>query len=172
METPFDVFFKEQRHIFGICPNPECRAVSRFTDIRVSYRAKYAKDWLDRVEDKTATWEEKQAELEVRQKELRAKSIDKARRKVLPKKLQHVSSLFVKSKVQPEDIKVVSHPLDFIAFDGLITNEDLRRIVLLDSESSRSFRRGIQDSIRTTVENGKYDWHVARVDEEGQVTLE
>lgn len=172
LETSFDVFFKEQRHIFGVCPNPECRAVSRFADIRVSYRAKYVKDWLDRVEDQTASWEEKQTELEGKQKELKAKYIEKARKTVLPQKLRRVSSLFLKSKVQPEDIKVVSHPLDFIAFDGLITNENLRRIVLLDSETSKSFRGGIQDSIRATVENGKYDWHVARVDEEGQVTLE
>jgi predicted Holliday junction resolvase-like endonuclease len=172
LETPFDIFFKEQRHIFGICPNPECREVSRLADIRVSFRAKYVKDWLDRVEDQMTTWKEKQAELEEKQKELSAKYIARARKTVLPQKLRTISSLFQKSQIQPEDIKVVSHPLDFIAFDGLITNEDLRRIVLMDGESSKKFRSGLQNSIRTTVENGKYDWHVARVDEEGKVTLE
>ncbi|MBI3860250.1 MAG: hypothetical protein HY296_08505 [Thaumarchaeota archaeon] len=172
METSFDVFFKEQRHIFGVCPNPECREVSRLADIRVSYRAKYVQDWLDRVEDQMASWEDKQEGLEEKQKELKAKYIEKARKTVLPQKLRTISSLFQKRLVQPEDIKVVSHPLDFIAFDGLITNEDLQRVVLLDSESSKKFRSGIQNSIRTTVENGKYDWHIARVDEEGKVTLE
>ncbi len=172
LETSFDVFFKEQRHIFGMCPNPECREVSRLADIRVSYRAKYVQDWLDRVEDQMTSWEEKQEALEEKQKELKAKYIEKARKTVLPQKLRIISSLFQKRLVQPEDIKVVSHPLDFIAFDGLITNEDLQRIVLMDSEGSRKFRSGFQDSIRKTVENGKYDWHVARVDEEGKVTLE
>lgn len=172
METPFDTYFREQRHIFGVCPNPECRTVSRLADIRVSYRAKYVKDWLDRVDDETASWEEKQSGLEEKQKELKKKYIDKARRTVLPQKLRSISPLFRKERVQPEDIKVVSHPLDFIGFDGLITNENLRRIVLLDSELNKSFRANIQQSIGKAVDDAKYDWSVLRVDEEGKITQE
>lgn len=172
MENYFDTFFREQRHIFGICPNPDCRHISRLADIRVSYRAKYVKDWLDKVDDTVTSWEGKKEELEAHQKEIRAKSIEKARRIILPQKLKSVSPLFEKPGVQPEDIKVLSHPLDFIAFDGLISNEVLRRIVLLDSRVNQRFRREIQDSIRRVIDYGKYDWGVLRVDEEGTVTQE
>jgi predicted Holliday junction resolvase-like endonuclease len=172
MEIVFDVYFREQRHIFGVCPNPDCNAISRLTDIRVSYRAKYSKDWLDRVDDETATWEDKKSELEETQKELKKRYIDKARRTVLPQKLRAISPLFLKEKVQPEDIKVVSNPLDFIGFDGLITNESLRRIVLLDSSLNKSFRGDVQRSIASLVENARYDWSVLRVDEEGKITQE
>lgn len=172
METPFDTYFREQRHIFGVCPKPECRAVARLADIRVSYRGKYVKDWLDRVDDQTTSWEEKQSGLEEKQKELKQRYIDKARRTVLPQKLRSISPLFRKERVQPEDIKVLSHPLDFIGFDGLITNENLRRIVLLDSELNKSFRANIQHSIGKAVDDAKYDWSVLRVDEEGKITQE
>lgn len=172
METPFDAYFREQRHIFGVCPNPECRAVARLAEIRVSYRAKYVKDWLDRVDDQTASWEEEQSELKEKQKELKQRYIDKARRTVLPKMLRSASPLYLKQRVQPEDIKVVSHPLDFIGFDGLITNENLRRIVLLDSELNKPFRGQVQQSISKVVDDAKYDWSVLRIDEAGKITQE
>ena len=172
MDTSFDAYFREQRHIFGVCPNPDCQSVSRLADIKISYRTKYVKDWLDGVEDKVTSWGEKQSELEEKQKELRQKSIDEARRTILPQKLQSVSSLFQKQKIQPEDIKVVSHPLDFLGFDGLITDKELRRIVLLDSELNKEFRSQIQESIAKAVSDGKYDWSVLRVDEDGKITQE
>lgn len=172
METPFDAYFREQRHIFGVCPNSECRGVARLAEIRVSYRAKYVKDWLDRVDDQTTSWEEKQSELKEMQKELKQKYIDKARRTILPEKLRAASPLYLKQRVQPEDIKVVLHPLDFIGFDGLITNENLQRIVLLDSESNKPFRGAVQDSIKKVVDDAKYDWSVLRIDEDGKITQE
>lgn len=168
----FEKFFKEQRHVFGVCPNPECRTLARLADVRISYRTKYVKDWLDSIEDKVESWEQKQGELEDKQKEIKAKSIEEARRTVLPKKLKSISPLFQRSAVQPEDIKVVSHPVDFVAFDGLITNESLRRIVLMDGEVSGRLRTQVQNSIRSTIDAGKYDWSVLRVDEEGSITQE
>jgi predicted Holliday junction resolvase-like endonuclease len=172
MSTTLDAFFKEERHIFGVCPNPECRSISRFTDLRVSYRSKYVKDWLDEVEDELASWEQKTSNLKDRQKDLKQKSIDEARRTILPKKLRAISPLFQKRGIQPEDIKVVSHPVDFIAFDGLITAESLKRVVLLESVASGRLRSGIENSIKRAVDNDKYDWSVLRVDENGVVTQE
>ncbi len=172
METPFEAYFREQRHIFGVCPNPECRTVARLAEIRISYREKYAKDWLDRIDDQTTSWEEKQSELKETQKELRQKHIDEARRTVLPKKLRAASPLYLKQGVEPEDIKVVLHPLDFIGFDGLITDKILRRIVLLDSESNTTFRGQVQQSIRKVVDDAKYDWSVLRIDDDGKITQE
>lgn len=168
----FDAFFKEQRHVFGICPNPECREISRLANIRTSYRAKYVKDWLDGVQDRVASWQEKQEELEERQKELKAKSIETARRTILPKKLRAVSPIFEKPKVKPEDIKLVSHPIDFVAFDGLITQGALRRIVMLESIASWKLRSNVESSIKSAVENERYDWRVLRADEDGKITEE
>lgn len=170
--NPFDTFFREQRHVFGVCPNPDCRTLSRLAEIRISYRAKYAKDWLDKIQDEAASWEEKHEKLEEQQKELKAKSIEEARRTILPKKLRAVSPLFEKPKLQPEDIKLVSNPIDFIAFDGLVTEGALRRIVLLESQASSKLRSGVQTSIKGAVENDKYDWTTLRVDEEGKITQE
>ncbi len=172
METFFDVYFKEQRHIFGVCPNQECRSIARLADIRVSYRGDYLKDWLDKVDDQTASWEEKQLALEEKQKELKQRSIETARRTILPQKLQAIFSLFRRQRVRPEDIKVVSHPVDFIGFDGLITNESLQRVVLLDSEQNKPFRNDVQNSISRAVDAAKYDWSVLRIDEEGKITQE
>lgn len=172
MDTPFDAYFREQRHVFGVCPNPDCRAVVRLAEIRISYRAKYEKDWLDRVDDQTASWEEKEAELKEKQKELKQKYIGEARRTILPQKLKSASPLYLKQKVQPEDIKVVLHPLDFIGFDGLITNETLQRIVLLDSVLNKPFRGKIQQSIAKVVDDGRYDWSVLRIDDDGKITQE
>ena len=172
METPFDAYFREQRHIFGVCPNAECRAVKRLAQIRISYRARYEKDWLDRVDDQTAFWEEKQSELKEKRKELRQSYIGEARRTVLPRKLRFASQLYLRQNVQPEDIKVVLHPLDFIGFDGLITNEKLRRIVLLDSKLNTPYRGKIQQSIEKVVNDTKYDWGVLRIDDDGKITQE
>jgi predicted Holliday junction resolvase-like endonuclease len=172
METVFDVYFKEQRHIFGVCPNPECRAVSRLSDIRIAYRGAYLKDWLDSIDDETVSWEEKQMALEEKQKELKQKSIAEARQTILPQRLQSIFSLFRRQRVQPEDIKIVAHPVDFIGFDGLNTSENLKRVILLDSEHNTAYRKDIQQDISRVVDATKYDWSVLRIDENGEIVKE
>lgn len=146
--------------------------MSRLLNIRISYRAKYVRDWFDKVQDEVVVWEEKLGELNERRTEIRAKSIERARRVFLPKRLKSVSPLFEKPKVQPEDIKLISHPVDFVAFDGLVTSGNLRRIVLLESKASGRLRNEIQASIVDAVEHQKYDWYTLRVDESGKITRE
>jgi predicted Holliday junction resolvase-like endonuclease len=166
------IFLREQRHLFGICPNPDCRHISRLTDILISYRGKDTIDWMDTIEKDRESWEDKISEYEEKGKEIRQESIALARKSELPKRLSNISPLFAMHKIQPDDIKVISHPTDFVGFDGLITEEDLRRIVLLDSKASTSFRKSVQTDIEKAVSNGHYDWNVLRVDDEGKIDLE
>lgn len=82
----------------------------------------------------------------------------------------HVNQIFGKPSFAL--VKVLLNPLDFVGFDGLITDEDLHLMVLMDSKGNPSSGTGTRKSIERTIDNDHYDWHVLRVDEDRKVKIE
>jgi predicted Holliday junction resolvase-like endonuclease len=114
---------------------------------------------MDAIDKDREKWEEKITDYQEKGKEIRRESIGEARRTQLPKRLKTISPLFAQHKIRPDDIKVVSHPVNFVGFDGLITNEDLKRIVLLDSKANGNYRKSVQNDIKKIIERDRYDWN-------------
>lgn len=169
---PLAAFLKEQKHIFGLCPNHECPGgISRLPDIEISYRTKYVPDWLDELEEEQQHWDDKQMDLLARQKLLKKTSSSRAEREVLPGKLKGIAPAFSATGIAPRDIRVISNPVDFIGFDGM-SMDRMRRIVLLDAKAHAKFRGKTQNRIDSAVRNGKYDWQVLRIGEDGKVKKE
>lgn len=137
----------------------------------MSFTTSYVPDWLDKLESKEERWNRRIEELLALQKELKRKSKDKAEKRVLPQKLKGLAPAFTEIGVTPRDVRVLSHPVDFIGFDGMSAGK-LRRIVLMDSKENGTLRPRTQKSIESTVDNGNYDWQILRVDNEGSVSQE
>jgi predicted Holliday junction resolvase-like endonuclease len=170
MKYEVGLYLREQRHIFGICP--DCGQITRLSDIQVSYRGKYVPDWKDKIDKKLEYWENKLGDYESKRDEEHAKAIERARKTLLPKMLDKLFPLMRSQGIQPEDVKVILHPLDFIGFDGMNTEESVKRILMLESKSNQAFRKELQTSIQNTIDNGKYDWNLLRVDNTGEITIE
>jgi len=162
-------FLKEQRHIFGSCP--ECQQVFRLSNVRLSYTT-YSRDWLDELEDERAKDDEKLARFQEESKEMRAKAIERERKIRLPKLLNRAVPMFAKRKVFPQDVKTLFDPIDFVVFDGM-NNEDLvKRILLLDNEAKTPREKALHESIKDTIQTGALTWKTIQIDKDGRIQLQ
>ena len=166
---PLASYIREQRHIFGVCPH--CHALFRLADIKVSYGNKYKLDWLDRLDNKREKWETMIADLEEDENELRKKAIEKVRKKELPKLLKSIIPTFAMYRLDPQDIKTVFHPIDFVAFNGLNAGR-MDKVLMLDHKSSDSDRISIQRSISDTIKSDAIEWQTVRVGPSGEISVE
>jgi predicted Holliday junction resolvase-like endonuclease len=76
-----------------------------------------------------------------------------------------------KLKLNPYDVKPIFHPIDFIAFNGMTTQEEISDILLLAREQCTSLDL-IRKQIKKAVDAYKYEWQVARIDDTGKINLE
>ena len=161
---------KEQRHIFGICPH--CATLFRLVDIRISYDAPYKSDWLDKIERKQQKWGEKITDLEEMEEGLRAKAVESATRRELPRLLKPIVPAFVTNRVNPQDVKTIFHPINFVCFDGL-SRDRVERVVLMDRKASDESSRGeMQRSLHSVIESGAVEWQTIRIGDRGEVEVE
>ena len=96
-------------------------------------------------------------------------------RKEANKKMKKVDKIFTPQKLNPDDAKVIFHPVDFVVFNGMkngSNGEALKNIVLLDSEKKTTEHKQVQKSIIKAVENENYEWITMRVDEDGKISEE
>jgi predicted Holliday junction resolvase-like endonuclease len=169
LDISLGAYLREQRHIFGICPH--CGGLSRLTEVEISYRTKYVQDWLDKIMAKNQWWEERIADFQEKEEEIREEFRQRARTTVLPRKLKKISPLFAKHRLSAADVRVLSHPVDFVGFDGIAVGK-LQRILLLDRQSKDKEHVSMQASIKNAVRDERYDFLVLKIDEEFRVTSE
>ena len=160
-------FFALQRQIFGVCPSTG--NVFRLSDCQIYTKKKPEPDWLQKIEaaqEKIFRASEKLGEREagIRQKAREAgrKEADKAVRKV--------DRIFRPLKLNPDDSKVIFHPVDYVVFNGMKSGE-MRNVILMDKLQGTKDDR-LQTSIRKTVEKGNYEWVTLRVEENGNIKQE
>jgi predicted Holliday junction resolvase-like endonuclease len=97
---------------------------------------------------------------------------DKARKKgrhyarLIARKIDPV---FTPRKLNPDDAKVLFHPIDFIVFNGMKENK-IKNIFLLDRR--RSSNPALQESICKVIERERYEWQTLRISEDGKISVE
>ena len=160
-------FLREQRHIFGCCPC--CQQIFRLSDSRISYRTTYKPDWMDDLDDKLMKEEEKKAKFEEKRKELRDKAIDEERKKRLPILLNRAVPMFAKRHVNPQDVKTLFDPIDFVVFDGMNMDETVKRVLLLDELAKTAREKSLQESIKNTIETGALTWKTIQIMQDGTI---
>lgn len=107
---------------------------------------------------------------EEKERELREKAAERGRQQV-PKILKNsLNAEFTKLPYNPYDIKALLHPVDFVVFDGMNDKETVNEITFLSRQSDNHVLNGIRSSIRAAIRKGSYDWQVARVDADGNVS--
>jgi len=163
--------FSLHRQIFGVCPLAGCGAIFRLSDCHVYLRKRPAQDWmdaLDRIEAGLDRLEERiREEEEAVREEARERGRGLARRAVL-----RIDPIFAPRRLDPDDAKVIFHPVDYVVFDGMKRGARMRNVILLDREGATAGQRRLQRSVERAVEKGRYEWQTLRVGEDGTVTAE
>jgi predicted Holliday junction resolvase-like endonuclease len=165
------IFFEYQRQIFGICPC--CGDFFRLSDSKIYKDQRKSIDWLDKLgkdEQKLDLLEEKiDEDMEFYKEQAREKG-----RKQATKMIKKVDKVFLPQKLNPDDAKVIFHPVDYVVFNGMKDSnvDGLKNILLLDSEKRTTEAKKIQRSIMKAVDKGNYEWITLRVENDGEVKEE
>jgi len=67
--------------------------------------------------------------------------------------------------------QIILHPIDFIAFNGMATEDEISDILLLAREQCATLDP-IPKQIKKVIVAFKYDWQVARIDDAGNINME
>lgn len=160
--------FQSFRTILCICP--QCNAIHRLSDLHLRYTGKAPKTWLDQIEAKNQILEAKEEKFGEKEAKLREAAAAKGRKKVgtMIQKLlvPEISGL----KFNPYDIKLITHPIDYVVFDGM-NNDDLKRIFLLSKRTESPDLNSLRRQIEKAVAEKKFEWQVARY-VDGKITFE
>jgi len=157
-------FFGLQRQIFGICPHSGM--FFRLSDCRIFRRARSTPDWLDELTRLRGGLDQAELALDDREEEIRERARKKGRRQASAH-IRRIDVVFGPRRLNPDDARVLFHPVDYIVFKGLNKGQ-VKSVLLLDRTRS-SDSNLIHKSIQTTVEKGRYEWKTVRVMPDGAV---
>ena len=88
------------------------------------------------------------------------------------KVVKRIDPVFHPRKLNPDDAKVLFHPIDYVVFDGMKKKDEVNRIIFLDRETDSAKHREIQISIEKVIVREHYEWVTLRVDEQGEISEE
>jgi predicted Holliday junction resolvase-like endonuclease len=159
-------FFETQRNIFGICPH--CQTLFRLSELKISYRRRFAKDWYDRLLEQQEKIEDEQATIRDTLDEIREKAVERTRKRLLPQMLMQADPIFTPLGYYPQDVKAIFDPIDFAIFDGMNREEIVRRVVFMDERTTDERIREIQSSMERAIQRGKYGFQSVRLTKTGQ----
>jgi len=162
-------FFAAQRNIFGICPRSG--ELFRLSDCKVYLKGKPRKDWMDNLDSVGRKLDLADEKLDQKEESMREKARKKGRR-LADLAIRRIDSVFTPRHLNPDDAKVIFHPVDYIVFCGMKGDGPIKRIVLLDRIPKSSEHRRVQESIATALDKKRCEWKTIRVHRDGKISEE
>jgi predicted Holliday junction resolvase-like endonuclease len=161
-------FFNVQRQIFGICPRSG--EFFRLSDCRIFPKKRPPPDWLEGLRKTADQLDRAEVRLGEKQEALREIARKKGRRQAM-NIMKRIDPVFGPRKLNPDDAKVLCHPVDYVVFNGM-NHSVMKNIILLDRNRRQPNSRAIQKSIERAVEKGRYEWQTLRVSPDGSINRE
>ena len=160
-------FFSYQRQIFGVCPC--CGELMRLSDCKVYRKDPPVSDWKEKLEKQNIALDRFEEKLDMKMGEMRERARE-AGRKHADKLIKKVDPVFAPLKLNPDDAKVVFHPVDFVVFNGMKA-KDLKSLIILDSKEKPKDLLPVQESVFNAIEKGNYEWLTMNVEIDGKITM-
>ena len=158
-------FYRVQRNIFGICP--KSGQLFRLSDCKVYLRTRPKADWKDQIDRENDRLDRTEERLNDQEERLRDVAREKGRKQAA-QVIARIDPVFTPRKLNPDDAKILFHPVDYIVFNGMKINA-MKNLLLLDRPGLTKERRTLQKSIESAVSKGAYEWLTISVDEDGKV---
>jgi predicted Holliday junction resolvase-like endonuclease len=166
MQSDIPEFFSIQRQIFGICPRSG--EFFRLSDCKIYLRAKPVHDWMDKLDSDSTRLDLLEEKIEEKREVMKEKAREKGRR-LARLAVKRIDPIFTPRKLNPDDAKVVFHPIDYIVFNGMKDAKQMKDVALLDRKTDSPDRRALQDNIGNVISKGNYEWLTLRVREDGSI---
>lgn len=159
-------FFEVERRIFGICP--KCKEFFRLSDCKIFLKGEKARDWLDDLDKKTDRLDRAEERLKEKRREIVEEAREKGRKQAL-KVIRSIDHVFTPKGLNPDDAKIIFHPIDYVVFSGIKETSQVNKIVLLDRERKYADAKRLQRSVEKTIESGNYEWQTVTIYEDGEI---
>lgn len=161
-------FFQLQRQIFGVCPHTG--NVFRLSDCHIYVKKKPEPDWMQKIEKSQARIDRASEKLDEQESDIREKAREAGRKEAM-KSVKKIDSIFNPLKLNPDDSKVLFHPVDFIVFNGMKSGQ-MKNLILMDKRKQTSNDKRLKQSIDKVIEKENYEWITLRVEEDGKISQE
>lgn len=161
-------FFQLQRQIFGVCPHTG--NIFRLSQCHIYVKKKPEPDWLQKIEAAQQRIDNATDKLNEKEESIR-ENARVAGRSEANKIIKQIDKIFQPLKLNPDDSKVLFHPVDYIVFNGMKGGDGMKSLILLDKHKPGVDKK-VQESIRKTVEKENYEWITLRVEENGNIKEE
>lgn len=159
-------FFSIQRQIFGVCNC--CGEIFRLSDANVYLKKKPTPDWMDKLHASEKRIDKAEDKVDQQEKEVRETARKKGRKQA-ENAARKVDTIFHPNKFNPDDAKVMFHPVDFLIFNGMKNKNEIKNLVLFDREVKNKEQKALQKSIEKTVSKENYEFVTMQVSEDGDV---
>ena len=168
--------FQQLKTVLCLCPH--CSSLLRVSQLHLRSTVAAPRTWLDdydeqiqKLQIKDDNVSRKEDKLYSQEKEMRKKSAERGRKKVVNTVLKSMDDYFSKKKYNPYDIKPIIHPVDFVIFNG--DNADqVSEVVFLSKKSKNPNIAVLQKSVGECIKKKNYDFKIVRIANEGKVTFE
>lgn len=160
-------FFQLQRQIFGVCPHTG--NVFRLSDCQIFVKKKPEPDWLQQIEATQLRINNAEGKLDEKEEGIREKARIAGRNEA-SKMVRKIDKIFHPLKLNPDDSKVIFHPVDYIIFNGMKTGQ-IKNLILMDKAKGNTDKR-LQQSIQKVVAKKNYEWITLRIEENGNIKQE
>ena len=176
MVDSFLNIFQQLKTVLCLCPH--CASLLRVSQLHLRSTAPAPRTWLDdydeqiqklQIKDDKVSRKEDKFNLQVA--EIREKSRERGRKRVVSTVLKSMDDYFSKKKYNPYDIKPIIHPVDFVIFNG-DHDKQVNEVVFLSKKSKNPNLAALQKSVDECVKKKNYDFKVAKISNEGKVTFE
>jgi len=156
-------------HVMAICPDAYCGEIFRLSEARPYPKDRKPHSILDDIDRENERIDNAVERLEEREADLRAQAkaqgLKNAKRRLIK-----VDPIFSGSRLDPQDVKVIFDPVEYVVFDGMSKNK-LRRILFIGHEPRNKSAERILGSITKSVKSGNVEFKTLRVREDGGLGL-
>jgi predicted Holliday junction resolvase-like endonuclease len=136
--------------------------------------------WEDEVEEKESGLDDRERDLRYRERSLETNArnrvreilksntevqklirhankdaVQRSRSSLLGKLLERMAPCFRKFAYDPRDMRCICDPVDYVLFDGLTVDRQVRKITFIEVKCGRSRLSSVQRSVRDAVERNR-----------------
>ena len=165
-------FYSSLRQIFFACPC--CDEIHRLSDCKIYQKAKPDIDWKEKIDKEI----ERLETLEMKLQEKIEATKEAARlvgRRAADKLIKKIDPVFHPLGLNCNDCKVIFHPVDYVVFRGMNSNDgdcSIKEILLLDKSKKTGQSLTTQKSLEKVIQKRNYEWLTLRVDNGGVIVEE
>lgn len=158
--------FQEMKRIYGFCPC--CGGVFRLSEAELFTKGAPPRTAFDRVADELEKVARRAENFDEQEAALRSAAVRAGQRQAT-RKLKAIAPFFSGRGVDPQDVKVLFDPVEYVVFRGLNADCGVKAIEFVDRAPDSTRREQVQESLRKVIAKGAVEWGTYRIDLDGRI---